>query len=162
MAYKDEYEVARLYTAPEFLQGLRTQFAGDFRMSFNLAPPMLPGRDASGRPRKRVFGAWMLPVFAVLAKFKFLRGTAFDPFGYFAERRLERRLIGDYRELITEIVGRLSAGNLQAGTDIARAAGEIGGYGPVKDAAVEAYEAKLPKLLAAFEAASVRSLAYAA
>src|SRR3546814_9989101 len=78
MAYKDEYEVARLYADPEFMQRMREQFSGDFTLRFNLAPPMLPGRDASGRPKKRSFGAWMLPAFRMLAGLKGLRGTAFD------------------------------------------------------------------------------------
>ena len=93
MAYKDEYEVARLYTAPEFTQRVREQFSGNFRMTFHLAPPLLPGRDPSGRPRKRAFGGWILHFFRILAALKGLRGSAFDPFGYTAERRMERRLI---------------------------------------------------------------------
>src|SRR5690606_29819979 len=93
MAYKDEYEVARLYADPAFARRLREQFTGDFTLQFNLAPPMLPGTDASGRPKKRQFGAWMLHAFRLLAPFKVLRGTVLDPFGHTAERRLERRLI---------------------------------------------------------------------
>jgi indolepyruvate ferredoxin oxidoreductase len=156
MAYKDEYEVARLYADPKFMQRLREQFAGDFTLRFNLAPPMLPGRDASGRPKKRSFGAWMLPAFRLLARFKFLRGTAFDPFGHFAERRLERRLIGEYRELIDGVVERLDAATLPAGIELARAAGEIGGYGPVKEAAVAQYRARLETLRADFEKAAAQ------
>ncbi|WP_428310120.1 indolepyruvate ferredoxin oxidoreductase family protein [Hydrocarboniphaga sp.] len=162
MAYKDEYEVARLYTDPQFMQRIREQFTGDFKLSFNLAPPMLPGRDSSGRPKKRRFGAWMLGAFRVLAKFKGLRGTALDPFGYFPERRLERRLIEDYRALILGLVDRLRAGNLSAAVDIAHAASEIAGYGPVKGAAVTAYERRLKDLLQAFEMAQTPSRARAA
>ena len=82
LAYKDEYEVARLFTDGRFEQQLRDQFEGDFKFSFNLAPPMLGGgKDALGRPKKRAFGAWMLPVFRLLAKLRVLRGTAFDIFG---------------------------------------------------------------------------------
>ncbi|HMN43651.1 MAG TPA: indolepyruvate ferredoxin oxidoreductase family protein [Povalibacter sp.] len=150
MTYKDEYEVARLYADPRFLQRMREQFAGDFRMTFHLAPPLLPGRDASGRPKKREFGGWMLPVFRLLARMKGLRGTPFDVFGYTAERRMERRLIEDYRALVERIAARLDESNLVAAMDLARAAGEIAGYGLVKDAAVAAYEANLPALLAAF------------
>jgi indolepyruvate ferredoxin oxidoreductase len=87
-----------------------------------MAPPMLPGRDASGRPKKRAFGAWALSLFKILARLKRLRGTPFDPFGYTAERRLERRLIEDYRALIGGIVERLSQTKLAAGIDLARAA----------------------------------------
>ena len=81
MAYKDEYEVARLYTDAAFTQRLREQFSGDFKLQFHLAPPMLPGQDGAGRPKKRRFGAWMLHAFRLLAPLKVLRGTAFDPFG---------------------------------------------------------------------------------
>lgn len=157
MAYKDEYEVARLYTDPKFIQRMREQFSGDFKMTFNLAPPMLPGRDASGRPKKREFGAWMLNAFKVLTALKGLRGTPFDVFGYTAERRMERRLIEDYRALVSRLLDRLNQSNLAAAIELARAAGEIGGYGPVKDASVAVYEAKLKTLLAAFEAAPTQS-----
>jgi len=154
MAYKDEYEVARLYTDPKFLQRIREQFSGDFTLSFNLAPPMLPGQDASGRPKKRQFGAWMLQAFRLLAPLKFLRGTPFDVFGYTAERRLERRLIREYRELARKVADRLDADNLAAAVELARAAIDIAGYGPVKEAAAAAYAAKLPRLLEAFESPS--------
>ncbi len=157
MAYKDEYEVARLYTEPRFMQQLRRQFCGDFRLKFHLAPPLFPGRDASGRPRKRAFGPWMLRLFRVLAALKGLRGTAVDPFGYTAERRMERRLIEDYRSLVSQIVGRLDETNLAVGIELARAAGEIAGYGPVKSASVKAYEAKLRRLLEKFEAGGERT-----
>jgi indolepyruvate ferredoxin oxidoreductase len=161
MAYKDEYEVARLYTDPKFMQRLREQFSGDFKLRFSLAPPMLPGKDSNGRPKKRSFGPWMLWAFKILARFKTLRATPFDPFGYFPERRLERRLIGEYRALIDGLVGRLDEATLPTGIQLAHAAGEIGGYGLVKDAAVEKYEIQLKSLLATFEqiAASPRARA---
>ncbi len=151
MAYKDEYEVARLYSSEQFLKRIREQFDGDFRMTFNLAPPVLPGLDAAtGRPKKREFGPWVLGVFKVLAKLKSLRGTPFDPFGYFAERRMERRLITEYRELIDSIVDRLDESNLPVGLQIAMAARDVAGYGPVKSASVEAYRSTLPDLLKEF------------
>ncbi len=150
MAYKDEYEVARLYSDPKFMERIKTQFAGDFKMSFNLAPPMLPGHDASGRPKKRTFGPWMFKAFALLAKLKPLRGTPFDIFGYTAERRTERRLIEDYRTLINSIVDQLNSDNLDAAITLARAAYDISGYGPVKEASIEKYEQGLPQLLEAF------------
>jgi len=162
MAYKDEYEVARLYTDPKFMQRLQAQFAGDYKLSFNLAPPMLPGRDASGRPKKRSFGPWMLGAFRILSRCKGLRGTPFDPFGYSAERRLERRLIGDYRALIAEIVERLDAANLEAAIAIAAAARDIAGYGPVKEAAVQSYHARLVTLRDAFDSAAVQAQSRAA
>src|SRR5665213_3095388 len=89
LAYKDEYEVARLYTEGRFEKQLRDQFDGDFKINFNLAPPLLGGgTDALGRPRTRAFGAWMMPAFRGLAKMKGLRGTAFDIFGHSADRKL--------------------------------------------------------------------------
>jgi indolepyruvate ferredoxin oxidoreductase len=157
MAYKDEYEVARLYTDPKFMQRIREQFSGDFKMKFSLAPPMLPGRDASGRPKKREFGAWVLSAFKVLTALRGLRGTPFDVFGYTTERRMERRLIEDYRALVTRILDRVDQSNLAAAIEVARAATEIAGYGLVKDASVKAYEARLKTLLAAFEVASTQS-----
>src|SRR5947209_4139299 len=106
LAYKDEYEVARLYTDGKFEQQLRDQFEGDFKISFNLAPPILSsGVDALGRPKKRAFGAWMMSVFRVLAKFRFLRGTALDVFGYSADRKLERDLIAGYEEDVATVLG---------------------------------------------------------
>jgi indolepyruvate ferredoxin oxidoreductase len=153
MAYKDEYEVARLYTDPKFMQRMREQFSGDFRMTFHLAPPLLPGREPSGRPRKRAFGRWILALFRPLAALKGLRGTPFDPFGHTAERRMERRLIEDYRALIGGIVHRLNQENLPAAIELARAAAGIGGYGPVKSASVSAYGSRLKHLLEVFEAA---------
>jgi indolepyruvate ferredoxin oxidoreductase len=151
MAYKDEYEVARLYADPRFTQRLREQFSGDFTLAFHLAPPLLPGSDSAGRPRKRRFGGWMLTAFRLLSRVKALRGTPFDPFGWSAERRLERRLVADYRALVDGLVDRLAPSNLDAAIALARAAGEIAGYGPVKMAAVRRYQERLPDLLAAFE-----------
>ena len=154
MAYKDEYEVARLYTEPKFMHRLREQFAGNFKVTFHLAPPLLPGRDPSGRPRKRAFGSWILPAFRMLAVFKRLRGTAFDPFGHTGERRMERRLIADYRALISTIADRLNPTNLAAAIDLARAAAEIAGYGSVKNASMSAYRVRLKTLQDAFEASA--------
>jgi indolepyruvate ferredoxin oxidoreductase len=153
MAYKDEYEVARLYTDPKFMQRLRNQFEGDFKLTFHLAPPLFPGRDAGGRPKKRRFGILTLSLFRLLAALKRLRGTVFDPFGHTAERRSERRLIGDYRALIDRIAGELDPSNLPAALELAAAAARIAGYGPVKDAALRAYKEQLPPLLQAFESA---------
>jgi indolepyruvate ferredoxin oxidoreductase len=154
MAYKDEYEVARLYTDPLFMQQVREQFSGNFKLTFHLAPPALPGRDASGRPKKRAFGAGTMQLFKILAALKGLRGTAFDPFGYSAARRMERRLIADYRALIERIAPQLNLSNLEAAAELAAAAAQIAGYGPVKDASLAEYQSKLPALLQAFELAS--------
>jgi len=162
MAYKDEYEVARLYTDPKFMQRIRDQFAGDFKMSFHLAPPMLPGKDSSGRPKKRSFGPWTMSLFKLLRPMKILRGTPFDPIGYFPERREERQLIEEYRALINRIVGRLDPAKLPAAIELAHAAAEIRGYGPVKMASIKDHESKLKSLLEAFETASAQPQSRAA
>jgi indolepyruvate ferredoxin oxidoreductase len=162
MAYKDEYEVARLYTDPAFIRRVAEQFGGRFAMTFHLAPPLLPGRDASGRPRKRAFGSWILGPFKVLTAMKRLRGTAFDPFGYTAERRQERQLIADYRALVSSVVERLNHANLPVAIELAGAAAQIGGYGPVKLGSVKAYESRLSTLLDSFEKAATTAAARAA
>ncbi|HET8711572.1 MAG TPA: DUF6537 domain-containing protein, partial [Spongiibacteraceae bacterium] len=152
MYYKDEYEVARLYTDPKFMERLREQFAGDFKISFNLASDMLlPARDADGHPKKRNLGPWILTVFKLLAPLKVLRGTPFDPIGYLPERKLERRLIGEYRDLINRITDKLDPANFATGVDIASAAADIGGYGHVKAASIERYQTRLKSLLDAFD-----------
>ena len=117
----------------------------------------LPGRDSSGRPKKRRFGPWVLSLFRLLQHGKFLRGTPLDPFGYTAERRMERRLIEEYRELVASVTPRLSTGNLQSAIAVVGAAVEIAGYGPVKAQAVEDYRAALPGLLEQFDGDSAPS-----
>ena len=151
MAYKDEYEVARMHSDPAFWNRLKEQFEGNFKVSFHLAPPMLPGRDPSGRPRKRQFGAWMMPVFRTLAKMKGLRGTALDVFGYTAERRMERGLIADYQATMRNVVVNVDATKMPLAIELALAAADVRGYGPVKEAAFAEYEAHKANLLAAFE-----------
>ena len=153
MAYKDEYEVARLHSDPAFWDRLKSQFSGDFKVTFHLAPPLLPGRDPnSGRPRKREFGQWMLPVFRVLKSLKVLRGTPFDPFGYTRERRMERRLIEEYRALIDMLLERVDQRNLATAIELAAAAYDIRGYGLVKDASVKDYEQRRQQLLSTLDA----------
>lgn len=146
MAYKDEYEVARLYVDPQFKKRLHAQFSGNYKLSFHMAPPMFLGKDALGRPKKRRFGPWMLSSFEVLSRLKVLRGSPFDLFGYTSERRMERQLIADYRELVMETVAHLNDNNVSAGIDLVAAAGRIAGYGPVKMAAIAAYRGQLPGL----------------
>ena len=105
MAYKDEYEVARLYTEGTFAKALEEAFEGDVRLSFHMAPPLLARRDpVTGHPRKRHFGPWMLPLMRLLARAKRLRGTAFDVFGRTAERRMERRMMADYESLLDRLI----------------------------------------------------------
>jgi len=134
MAYKDEYEVARLYADTSFLERVKSSFDGDnLRFEFHLAPPLLARRDpATGEPKKMSFGPWMLKAFAVVAKFKFLRGTAFDPFGYTKERQTERRLIADYEYLLQEICDLLTPGNHRIAVELAAIPEKIRGYGPIK------------------------------
>src|SRR4029077_17781372 len=103
MAYKDEYEVARLFTQTDFVKKIEGQFEGEYTINMNLAPPLWAKVDpATGEPRKRTYGPWMLSAMRVLAKFKFLRGGALDIFGYAKERRTERQLIADYEKTVGE------------------------------------------------------------
>jgi len=149
LAYKDEYEVARLYTDGRFEKQLRDQFDGDFRISFNLAPPMLGGgKDALGRPRKRAFGAWMMPVFRQLARMRALRGSVFDIFGYSADRRLERDLIAGYEKDAAYIMSVLSPLTLDTGIEILSLPDRVRGYGPVKEKAVRDAKARYAQLAA--------------
>jgi indolepyruvate ferredoxin oxidoreductase len=135
LAYKDEYEVARLFTGAAFASQLNGQFEGDFRLKFHLAPPLLAERDPkTGHLKKQEFGPWMLSAFRLLAKLKGLRGTAFDPFGYTAERRQERALIREYEALIDELLGGLTPENHSLAVKLASVPDDIRGYGHVKDA----------------------------
>jgi indolepyruvate ferredoxin oxidoreductase len=149
LAYKDEYEVARLYTDGNFEKQLRDQFEGDFKFNFNLAPPLLGGgTDALGRPRKRAFGAWMMPLFRLLAKMRGLRGTAFDIFGYSADRKLERDLIAGYEKDVATVLGLLSPLNLDTAVELLSMPDRIRGYGPVKDKSVQDAKARYAQLAA--------------
>ena len=148
MAYKDEYEVARLYTEGSFRKQVRAAFAGDdLRFEFHLAPPLLARPDpVTGEPKKISFGPWMMSVFAVLAKFKVLRGTPLDPFGYTAERRSERKLIRDYEDLLSELMQNLTPVNHHLAVGLAAIPEKIRGFGPVKQrhlAVAKAEEATL-------------------
>ena len=133
MAYKDEYEVGRLYSAPEFKAALAEQFESHQRLEFHLAPPLLARHDkTTGEPRKMAFGSWILPLFGILAKGKRLRGTAFDVFGMTAERRLERQMLADYEALLGEIGDRLTPANHAIALQLAANALEIKGFGHIK------------------------------
>ena len=149
LAYKDEYEVARLFTDGRFEKQLRDQFEGDFKFSFNLAAPLLAGKpDAMGRPGKRNFGPWMMPLFRMLAKLKGLRGTAFDVFGYSADRKLERDLIAAYEKDVATVLGLLSPLTLDTSIEILSLPDRIRGYGPVKEKAVKDATARHAQLAA--------------
>jgi indolepyruvate ferredoxin oxidoreductase len=137
LAYKDEYEVARLFTDGRFEHQLRDQFDGDIKFNFNLAPPLLGGeKDALGRPKKRAFGSWMLPAFRLLAKMRWVRGTPFDIFGNSADRKLERDLIAGYERDVTTVLGLLSQTNYDTAVELLSLPDRIRGYGPVKEKAV--------------------------
>jgi indolepyruvate ferredoxin oxidoreductase len=154
MAYKDEYEVARLHTDPAFLEKVQAEFEGDFTLSFNLAPPMIAKPDpVSGEPTKRKFGPWILRLFRVLAALKRLRGTKLDIFGYSEERRLERRLIVDYAARMRGLIGRLTPANYDVAVEIASVPERIRGYGYIKRRHLAEVEPKQAELLAAFEVA---------
>ena len=156
MSYKDEYEVARLYTNGDFLRRIKQQFDGDYKLNFHLAPPLWNPRDkVTGKPRKVAFGPWMLHGFKMLAGLKGLRGTAFDVFGYTRERKTERRLIEDYRKTVEGVLPVLSKENVELVTSIAALPDNIRGYGHVKDESLTQYEADLAKLLASFDSVAV-------
>ncbi len=138
LAYKDEYEVARLHTGSGFIETLRRDYGRGAKIRFHLAPPVLNGkRDARGRPLKKSFGPWIIPVFRVLAKLRRLRGGPFDIFGYSADRRLERALIGEFEATIGELLPRLEAATLEPAQAVIAPYLEMRGYGTVKDAAVQ-------------------------
>ncbi|HTH33634.1 MAG TPA: indolepyruvate ferredoxin oxidoreductase family protein, partial [Xanthobacteraceae bacterium] len=152
MAYKDEYEVARLYTDGAFLKQVEAEFDGeDLRFEFHLAPPLLARRDkVTGLPRKMSFGPRILPLFRLLAKLKGLRGTAFDPFGRTLERRSERKLIADYEAMVAEILAKLTPDNHAAAVALAAIPEKIRGFGHVKQQHLTAAKADEAALLEQF------------
>ncbi|MCC7059952.1 MAG: indolepyruvate ferredoxin oxidoreductase family protein [Burkholderiaceae bacterium] len=132
LAYKDEYEVARLYTSGAFRRQLEAQFEGDYRLQVHLAPPLLARRGPNGVPKKMAFGGWVFPLLHVLAAVRRLRGTPFDPFGYTRERRIERALPADYAATIEAMLPRLDASRLGAAEQLAGLPASIRGFGHVK------------------------------
>ncbi|GBD42874.1 hypothetical protein HRbin40_00334 [bacterium HR40] len=149
MSYKDEYEVARLFSDPAFEERLRAEFDSWERLEFHLAPPLLAARDPeTGRLVKRRYGPWVRHAFRLLARLKRLRGTPFDPFGYSAERRRERALIREYERLLDEIVRQLSAATYDVAVELAALPQRIRGFGPVKEAAIARFEEEKERLLA--------------
>ncbi|RFB73000.1 MULTISPECIES: indolepyruvate ferredoxin oxidoreductase family protein [unclassified Herbaspirillum] len=159
MAYKDEYEVARLYTDGRFVEQLKQQFEGDFSLSFNLAPPLFSKKDAQGRLVKAKYGSWMMSAFKVLAKFKGLRGGSFDIFGYTEERKTERRLIAEYRDTVTALLDGLNADKLALAVEIAQLPEQIRGYGHVKDKALAQARSKQDEMLTRYAAVVPAGLA---
>ncbi|MGQ9369671.1 indolepyruvate ferredoxin oxidoreductase family protein [Azospirillum sp. ST 5-10] len=151
MAYKDEYEVARLYTESGFFDQLDRMFEGDWTVNFHLYPPIFGEKDAGGHePKKRTYGPWLRKGLALLARGKRLRGTALDPFGWLPERRTERRLIADYEATLAEVLGRLSRDNHALAVEIAGLPLDVRGYGPIKERNLADAKAREAKLLDAF------------
>ncbi len=148
LAYKDEYEVARLHL--QTLDKARAEFDGDFTPRFHLAPPLISRMGSDGRPQKRTFGPWMLKGFGALAKLKALRGTPLDLFGYTAERRMERALIREYEQLIPQLLKGLTPANHAIAVELAELPLSIRGFGPVKHRNAEAAAKRRAELLAAF------------
>ncbi len=132
MAYKDEYEVARLYTDGRFEERLKATFEGDFAITFHLAPPLLAKKDANGHLVKARYGSYMWKAFRLLARLKFLRGTALDVFGRTEERRLERQLVADYQATIEALLPKLREDNFAQAVELANVPEQIRGFGHVK------------------------------
>jgi indolepyruvate ferredoxin oxidoreductase len=152
MAYKDEYEVARLYTAPEFLRSLDQQLTGDLSLTFHLAPPLLARVDpATGEPRKMKFGGWMLGAMRVLARMRVLRHTRFDPFASAQDRREERELIADYQDLVTHVASHLNANNYAAAAKLLSLPEQVRGFGPVKRRSIALYKIERERLCREFD-----------
>jgi indolepyruvate ferredoxin oxidoreductase len=162
MAYKDEYEVARLYTDGAFRSKIESMFEGDYRIKFHLAPPLLAKRDAKGHLIKQEYGPWMMKAFGVLAKFKFLRGTAFDIFGKTEERSTERALIRQYKDMILGLLPKLTAGNLAKATVIACIPEDIRGFGHVKERHLRNAKEREAALLRAFDMPTMETTQHAA
>ncbi|HEX5756476.1 MAG TPA: DUF6537 domain-containing protein, partial [Arenimonas sp.] len=148
MAYKDEYEVARLYTSGEFERRIKQTFEDGGSLRFHLAPPLLAKRDADGHLVKREYGPWVLSAFRLLAKLRRLRGTALDIFGRTEERRMERQLIEDYRKTIEELLAGLKSERLPLATEIASLPEQIRGFGHVKESHVAKVRARWQALQA--------------
>ncbi len=151
MAYKDEYEVARLYSGERFRQRISEQFEGDYELRFNLAPPLLSKRDPqTGHLQKREYGPWLMRAFGLLARLRFLRGTPLDLFGYTEERRRERADISDYEALLDELLASLDETNYQPALELARLPARLRGFGHVKDRNRDNLDGRREELLRLF------------
>jgi len=160
MAYKDEYEVARLYTDGAFLKKLNAEFEGDFKLEFHLAPPLMAARDPkTGELQKRAYGPWVFTAFKILAKLKGLRGGKWDIFGKTEERKMERRLIGEYRAAIEEGLGKLSTETHATLLQLASLPEQIRGFGHVKERSVKTAKTREANLLAVLRDPAKRAAA---
>jgi indolepyruvate ferredoxin oxidoreductase len=157
LAYKDEFEVARLFVAPEFQESLAASFEGDYRLNFHMTLPWSRGAKPGDEPKKIRFGPWLLPAMKALAGLKFLRGTPFDPFGFSAERRQERQLIADYEATMDMLLGTPDHSRMDTAIGLASVPEIIRGYGPVKDRSVGEARAKHAALLAQFRSQNTAS-----
>jgi len=151
LAYKDEYEVARLYTQTDFLARIEEQFEGDYKLVFHLAPPLLADKDAAtGELKKKAYGPWMLKAMRVLARLRGLRGSFFDPFARSHDRKLDRELIADYERVVEEIISGLERSNLQTAVELANIPDHIRGFGHVRERYLTAARKRQAELLEAF------------
>ncbi|MCY4200146.1 MAG: indolepyruvate ferredoxin oxidoreductase family protein [Gammaproteobacteria bacterium] len=151
LTYKDEFEVARLYSKADFRASLDKEFSSYAKLKVMMAPPFLPGTDSStGRPKKRVFGPWVFPLFKMLAKLKWLRKTPFNPFARTADRRLERELISEYESTVDTICAEVQPECVELALAIARLPEEVRGFGPVKRASAQRYREQRTALLKRF------------
>jgi len=150
MAYKDEYEVARLHTDTAFLDRINGMFEGDFKLNYHMAPPLIAKKNAKGELIKQPFGPAMMTAFKVLVRLKGLRGGPFDIFGRTEERKTERALIGEYRASIEEVLKSLNAGNHAVAVEIARIPEQIKGFGHVKERHLKAARQNWSALMAAY------------
>ena len=151
MAIKDEYEVARLYSDGEFLRKLERQFEGDYELRFHMAPPLFSKRDPhTGHLLKQEFGPWMLRAFGVLARLRFLRGSALDVFGRTAERRRERADLEQYLALLEQLLPALTDRNYAAALELVRLPARLRGFGHVKDRNRELLTLRRDELLREF------------
>ncbi len=151
LAYKDEFEVARLYTELGFLDTVASQFEGNYKLNFHLAPPILAERDPeTGIARKKAYGRWVLIAFKLLAKLRFLRGGPLDPFNRTAERKRERSLITEYETVIDTLLKQLNANNHPVAVEIAGLPEQIRGYGHVKERHIDAVKARETELLTSY------------
>ena len=151
MSYKDEYEVSRLFSENEFYDNIKDQFEGDYKIKFNLSPPIFYKKDpVTKNPIKSEFGSWIIYFFKVLSKLKFLRHTPFDPFGYLEERKLERSLILKYKELIIYLCNKISVSNYDTAVEIASNYDQVRGFGYIKKKNLEIANSCEDKLMSIF------------
>ena len=151
MSYKDEYEVARLYSKKEFINKITDTFEGNFKINFHLAPPVFYKKDkVTGNPLKMNFGFWIMILFKFISIFKFLRGTYFDIFGYLDERKIERLLIKNYEQRILEICPKLTIDNYTLAVEIASIPDQIRGFGHIKKKNIEIAKSCEVKLMSSF------------